>query len=92
MSKEKKEIKMGTRDNLIIPVLRDVKDFDRYKVEIKAWSKVTKVEKKAQAVHVALSLPTDHQSKIREKVFDNYGDLDILNAETGLESLLNFLT
>lgn len=77
-------------NKLVIPTLGE--DMERWKKEIKAWSRVTNVTKADQGVHVALALPTKHSSNIREKVFDQYDELQSLQTETGLTALLEFIT
>ena len=60
-----------------MPVIKDPPPFDsknkpynRYKVELDAWTRVTKHEKETWGHIVALSLPEDNPSDIRNKVFD----------------------
>jgi hypothetical protein len=57
------------------------KSYERYKTE---------VDKKKQAIAIALSLPEEDESGIREKVFDEM-DLAPLNADDGLKKLIAFL-
>jgi hypothetical protein len=60
------------------------KSYERYRQELNAWKEVTEVEKKKQGIAVALTLPEEHESGIREKVFDEM-DLNVLKAEDGLQ-------
>ena len=66
------------------------KSYERYKRELEAWKQVTDVDKKKQGIAIALSLPEEHESGIREKVFDEI-DLGVLNADDGLAKLVEFL-
>ena len=66
------------------------KSYERYKRELEAWKQVTEVDKKKQGIAIALSLPEEHESGIREKVFDEI-DLGVLNADDGLAKLVEFL-
>ena len=67
-----------------------VKSYERYKQELLAWKEITELDKKKQGVVIALSLPEDDESKIREKVFDQIS-LDDLKKESGLDTLVTFL-
>ena len=73
-----------------IPKFSSEKPYDRYKIEIKAWSKTTTVEKKKQGLAVALSLPEDDISNIRDKVF-NEVSLESLEVDDGVDVLLKYL-
>ena len=66
------------------------KSYERYKQELLAWKLVSDVAKSKQGIVVALSLPEDHETQIREKVFDEM-DLNELKKEDGLEKLLTFI-
>ena len=46
------------------------KSYERYKQELLALKLVYDVTKSKQGIIVALSLPEDHETQIREKVFD----------------------
>ena len=50
------------------PVLGD--NYERYKLELEAWRIVTDVTQKKQGITVALTLPDDHPSGIRGRVFE----------------------
>ena len=65
------------------------KSYDAYKRELKVWSIATSIDKAKQALVIALSLPDDHDSNIKEKVFSEI-ETDVLNNDTGLESLIAF--
>ena len=64
------------------------KTYERWKQEIEGWKLVTKVEKKSQAITVALSF--DEESEIRDKVFSEL-DINELHVENGLEKLIENL-
>ena len=55
-----------------------------------AWREITDLDKKKQGVAIALYLPEDDASKIREKVFDQIR-LDDLKQDSGLDILIHFL-
>ena len=46
----------------------------RYKTEVKTWTLVTEVPEDKWALVLALSLPEDDKSGIRNKVFDCLGE------------------
>ena len=66
------------------------KGYERYKMELLAWRVVTDMPGEKQAITVALSLPEDHNSGIRARVFDEC-DLQTLKAEDGLDQLIKFM-
>ena len=74
------------------PSLLKAKSFEDWLLEIEGWRLVTKVEKKEQAITVALALPTleEHESDIRTKVFRQLGKEE-LYKETGMDDLISFL-
>ena len=72
------------------PTFKSGKSYERYKQELLAWREVTDISKEKQGISVALSLPEDDESGIREKVFDEV-DLAELKAEAGFEKLVEFL-
>jgi hypothetical protein len=69
---------------------KEGKPYERYKIELLAWREITSLPVEKQGVAIALSLPDDDPSKIREKVFDEL-TLDELKGEHGLEHLIEFL-
>ncbi|CAG2239162.1 unnamed protein product [Mytilus edulis] len=79
---------MSTRINL--PSFNKSKSYELYKQELLAWSEITDLDKKKRGIAVALSLPEDDETKIREKVFDQIV-LDDLKKDTGLNTLVDFL-
>ena len=64
------------------------KTYERWKTELEGWKLVTKVEKKAQALTVALSFGED--SEVRDKVFSEL-DITELHADDGLTKLIENL-
>ena len=71
------------------PSLR-AKAYELNRQELLAWREVTELRKDKQGVAIALSLPEDDKTQIREKVFEqiNLGDL---KKEGGLDILITFL-
>ena len=65
------------------------KTYERYKTELAAWREVTTLEKKQQGIAVALTLPEDDSTGIRETVFEEM-DLAVLKADDGFEKLVEF--
>lgn len=70
------------------PVFSVTKPYDRWKIEVEAWTKVSKLPKNQQGVAVALSFPEG--SLVRDKVFSEV-DIGTLDAEDGITKLLEFL-
>ena len=56
---------------------KETKSYERYKQELLAWREVTEIDKAKQGIAVALSLPEDDESKIREQVFDEVSIVDL---------------
>ena len=61
-----------------------------YRQELLAWREVTDLRKEKQGVVIALSLPKNDKSQIRQKVFDQIS-IDDLKKEDGLDTLIAFL-
>ena len=72
------------------PALNKGKCFEIYRKEILAWGELTDLPKYKQGIVVALSLPEDDETQIRERVFDQI-PLQDLKTDDGLIILLNFL-
>ena len=68
----------------------DRKSYDAYKRELTVWALATSVEKKKQALIIALSLPDTHDSNIKEKVFAEI-EIEDLNSDDGMKNLIEFL-
>lgn len=71
-----------------IPTFGGNKSYDRWKQELEAWKLVTSVEKKKQAVTVALAFPEG--SEVRDKVFAEVNIAD-LAKDDGVDTLLQHL-
>ena len=80
---------MSSKLNIPIPKFSSEKPYDRYKSEIKAWAEATDAEKKKHGILVALSLPEDDVSQIRDKVFSEV-ELESLKVDDGLKKLLDY--
>ena len=72
------------------PAFTKAKSYERYKQEILAWKEVTDISSRKQAKAVALSLPEEDETQIRDKVFDQL-PLEELKKENGLSLLVTFL-
>lgn len=66
------------------------KSYERYKQELLAWREITDLSKKKQGIAVALSLPENDNTTIREQVFEELS-IDELKADDGLEKLITYL-
>ena len=66
------------------------KTYERWKIEIKAWELVTDVPQAKRGIAIALSLPDNDSSMIREQVFEELS-IDDLGKETGLKILFDFM-
>ena len=69
---------------------RKDKCFERWKTEVLMWSEVTDVQKDKMGIAVALSLPENDESRIREQVVEEV-KLEDLKKDTGLTILLTFM-
>jgi hypothetical protein len=81
-------VDMATRINP--PIYGKEKSYERYKQELNAWREVTDVAKTKKGIVIALTLPENDESGIRERVFDEL-DLGDLKKEDGLEHLITFM-
>ncbi|MCG7877704.1 MAG: hypothetical protein N0C90_15405 [Candidatus Thiodiazotropha endolucinida] len=79
---------MTTRINP--PTFNQAKTYERFKQELLAWTEITDLSKDKQGIAIALSLPEDDESQIREKVFDQI-PIEDLKSVDGLTVLINFL-
>ena len=73
-----------------IPTLTGSTNYELWKLQTEAWTFVTEMSTKKQAIAVALNLPEDDKWKIKEKVFGKL-ELDVLNSENGMSVLFEFL-
>ena len=64
--------------------------YERYRIELEAWQEITDLEAEKQGIAIALTLPEDDESGIREKVFDELSITD-LKGQDGLDKLLTFM-
>ena len=67
-----------------------IKNYERYKQELLAWKEITDLDGRKQAIAVALSLPEEDDTQIRDKVFDQL-PLEDLKKENGFSVLVTFL-
>ena len=72
------------------PFDSEKKPFLRYKTEVKTWTLVTEVPEDKWALVLALSLPEDDKSGIRNKVFDCLGE-QRLQGKQGYQEFMKFL-
>ena len=70
-----------------LPVLTATKAYDRYKTELSLWKTITTVPAKKLGPVVALSLPDDHESRIKDKVFEQM-TIEELSSDTGYDDLI----
>ena len=66
------------------------KSYERWKTEVKAWEMVTDVPQAKRGIAVALSLPENDSSRVREQVFEEIS-IDDLGKDDGLKTLLKFM-
>ena len=78
---------MATR---IDPPTLGTEPYEMYRRELLVWREVTDLRKEKQGVVIALSLPKNDKSQIRQKVFDQIS-IDDLKKEDGLDTLIAFL-
>ncbi|KAG1673036.1 DNA polymerase epsilon subunit 2 [Nymphon striatum] len=72
------------------PAFNDKKPYNRWVEEIKAWKELTDLEETKQGLAIALSLPEDDSTSIRDKVFNEISVED-LKKEDGSETLIKFM-
>ena len=66
------------------------KSYELYKLQLLAWEELTDLADDKKGIYIALSLPDNHDTKIKEKVFESLG-LDSLKSTSGLKELIEFL-
>ena len=66
-----------------------LKPYDRYVEELRAWCIVTDLAKEKHGVAIALSLPENGPSGVRDKVFNEIKSAN-LNNEGGVSTLINY--
>ena len=79
---------MSTRINP--PSFKSAKQYERYRQELLAWREITDLIEYKQGIAIALSLPEDDETRIREKVFDQIS-IDDLKKFDGFDILIKFL-
>ena len=79
---------MGTRINP--PIFNKSKNYERFRQELLAWREITDLKEDKQGIAIALTLPEDDESQIRDKVFDQIPIDDLKSADV-LNVLMNFL-
>ena len=72
------------------PQYKKEKGYERYKTELLAWREITDIKDEKQGIVVALSLPENDDSGIRERVFDELTIEDLKKTE-GLNTLTTFM-
>ena len=70
----------------LIPVFSEDKRYDTWIKEINAWVLTTTIEKKKQALSIALAFPEN--SLVRRRIFDESDNLDDLDADDGVKKLI----
>ena len=73
-----------------MPILGKDKPYDRYKFELQLWKSITTMSDNKIAPMIALSLPDDHESKIKDKVFEKM-TIEQLSAATGYKNLITLM-
>ena len=71
------------------PLLTRTTSYEQWKLETKAWTVITGISKEKQAITVARILPEDHESRIKEKVFEHFQPEE-LQKESGISTLFRF--
>ena len=77
---------MAATGQVKIPIFGGDKSYDRWLQEIKAWQLTTPLDKKKQALTVALALPEG--SEVRRRIFEESGDIAELNVDDGVDKLI----
>ena len=75
---------------LQIPVLTKDKNYERFKTELTLWKSVTTTPKEKMGTIIALALPEDHPSKIKDKVFDQL-TVAQLSGNDGFDNLVKVM-
>ena len=73
-----------------MPILSDSKPYERFKAELSLWKSITTVPANKLGPVIALSLPENHESKIKDKVFDQM-DMVKLSSNTGYDDLVSLM-
>ena len=67
-----------------------MKPYDRYIEELKGWCIVTELDKKKRGIAIALSMPENDPSGVRDKIFNEIS-LEQLNTDGGVDILINYM-
>lgn len=81
-------VTMATKEYVKPPKFGGEKTYERWISELQAWQVISKVEKKNQALAIALSF--DEGSEVRDKVFHEI-KINELNVDDGMTKLLEYL-
>ena len=81
---------MASKTNVPVPRFSAEKSYDRYKTELKVWSEASDSDKSKHGLLVALSLPEEDATQIRDKVFSEI-EMETLKGAEGLKKLLEYL-
>ena len=85
------EVEMATSFMIQPPLFGGDKRFEQYMMEVEAWCAVSRgVAKKDQALLLALSLPDEDPTGIKDKLFNDIS-LSELNCEGGVEKFKEFM-
>ena len=66
------------------------KPYDHYIEELKGWCIVTELDKKKRGIAIALSMPENDPSGVRDKIFNDIS-LEQLNTDGGVDILINYM-
>ena len=81
---------MASKSSIPVPKFSAEKPYERYKTELNVWKEVTDADKSEHGFLVALSLPEDDESQIRDKVFSEI-KIEDLKGEGGFAKLIVYL-
>ncbi len=81
---------MASDTKINMPTLTKSKPYERFKAELSLWKSITTVPVNKLGPMIALSLPDDHESRIKDKVFDKMG-IEQLGCNTGYDDLITFM-
>ena len=69
------------------PLFSDKKPYSRWVEEVKGWTELTPITPDKQGLAIALSLPEDDSSSIRDKIFNELS-LENLKKQGGVKTLI----
>ena len=78
-----------SKTNIPVPKFSAEKPYERYKTELNVWSEASDTDKNKHGLLVALSLPEEDESQIRDKVFSEIKMDDLKGAE-GFKKLIEY--